>query len=162
MRKLSFLLGMLVFFTLVFAQPQNPPKGAKCVVCGMDVNMMPKFTSQLKLKNGKRVYTESPKHAVQYYLKNKEKVSEIWVKDFSSGKWINGKRAYYVTVDEGPMGPDIVAFKSLVKAKKFAKGKKVFKFKELDMEFLKHLDMGHGGMKHGGGHMNHGGMKHSH
>jgi nitrous oxide reductase accessory protein NosL len=160
MRKLGVFLGVLASVFIALAQPKDPPKGERCVVCGMDVNMMPKFTSQLKLKNGKYLYTESPKHAIQYYLKNKDKVAEIWVKDFSSGRWIDGKRAYYVAVDEGPMGPDIVAFKSMLRAKKFAKDKKVFRFRDLDMDFLKHLDMGHGGMKHGG--MNHGGMKHNH
>ncbi len=159
MRQLAFLLGLFAFLVLAFAQPKEPPKGTRCVVCGMDVNMMPKFTSQLKLRNGEYLYTESPKHAIQYYLKNKDKVAELWVRDFSSGKWIDGTRAYYVRVEEGPMGPDVVAFKSLVRAKKFAKGKKVLKFKEIDMDFIKHLDMGHGGMKHEG---HHGGMKHSH
>ncbi len=148
MKTFFLLVGVLLSFILAFAQPKDPPKGARCVVCGMDVNMMPKFTSQLKLKDGKHVYTESPKHAIQYFLKNKDKVSQIWVKDFSTGKWIDAKRAYYVAVDEGPMGPDLAAFRSMVKAKKFAKGKKVFRFKDIDLEFLKHLDMGHGGMKH--------------
>ncbi len=156
MKKLVSLLGIFALMVIAFAQPKDPPRGTRCVVCGMDVNMMPKFTSQIKLKNGKYLYTESPKHAIQYYLKNKDRVAEIWVKDFATGKWINGKRAYYVAIDEGPMGPDIVAFKSLVKAKKFAKGKKVFRFKDMDSEFLMHLDMGHIGMKRGeGGHMKH-------
>lgn len=148
MKTFSLFLGILLSLFLAFAQPKDPPKGARCVVCGMDVNMMPKFTSQLKLKDGKHVYTESPKHAIQYFLKNKDKVAQIWVRDFSTGKWIDAKRAYYVAVDEGPMGHDLVAFRSMVKAKKFAKGKKVFRFKDIDSEFLKHLDMGHGGMKH--------------
>ena len=155
MRKVVVFLGVLALLVFAFAQPKEPPKGAKCVVCGMDVNMMPKFTSQLKLKDGNYVYTESPKHAIQYYLKNRDKVSKVWVKDFSSGRWIDAERAYYVRVEEGPMGPDIVAFRSLVKAKKFAKGKKVLRFKDIDAEFLKHLDMGHGGMKHGGHKMKH-------
>lgn len=160
MRRFALFIGLLAFISLLFAQPQEPPKGTKCVVCSMDVNMDPRFTSQIKLKNGEYLYTESPKHAIQYYLKNKDAVKELWVKDFATGKWIDGKRAYYIPVDEGPMGPDIVAFKSRVKAKKFAKGKKVFKFKDIDSDFLMHLDMGHGGMKHGG-QMDHGGhMKH--
>ncbi|MDQ7081958.1 MAG: hypothetical protein Q9N34_02410 [Aquificota bacterium] len=46
------------------------------------------------------------------------------------------------------MGPDLVGFKSLIKAKKFAKGKKVLRFKDISPEFLKHLDMGHTDMKH--------------
>lgn len=155
MRYAHLIFGLITLMMFAFAQPKDPPKGTKCVVCGMDVNMMPKFTSQLVLKSGEYLYTESPKHAIQYYLKNKDKVSEIWVKDFSNGKWIDAKRAYYVSVEEGPMGPDVAAFRSLVKAKKFAKGKKVLRFKDIDAELLKRLDTGHGGMKHGGHNMKH-------
>ena len=139
----------LIFAGLLFAGPVDPPKGAKCVVCGMDVNMDPKFTSQLELKDGTRVYTESPKHAIQYMLKNKDKVKALWVRDFDTGKWIDGKKAYYVMVENGPMGMDVVAFRSKLKAKKFAKGRKVLRLSDIDMDFIKHLDQGQG---HGKGH----------
>ncbi len=148
MRAILSILG--IFVALLFAQPTEVPKGAKCVVCGMDALTDPKFTSQIKLKNGKYLFTESPKHALRYWLENKDKVAEVWVKDFSTGKWIDGKRAYYVLIEEGPMGKDLAPFKSLLSAKKFAKGKKVYRASELTLEFLKELDMdmGHGGMKH--------------
>ncbi len=150
----KFLMGIMLSASLMaFGQPVDPPKGTKCVVCTMDVNMMPNLTSQAKLKDGKYVYAESPKHIIEYYLKNKDKVKEIWVRDYKSGKWINGKRAYYVPIEEGPMGMDLAAFRSKARAKKFAKGGKVYSFKEVDAELIKHLNMGHKD-KHGG-HMKH-------
>ena len=115
----------------------------------MDVNMSPELTSQVKLSDGTYKFAESPKHILQYYLKNREKVKEIWVKDYNTGKWIDGKRAYYVIIEEGPMGKDLAPFKSRIKAKKFAKDKKVYKFSDITPDLLKHLDMdmkmeGHG------------------
>ncbi len=152
------LLIALAFATSVVAlgQPVDPPKGTRCVICTMDVNMVPNLTSQAKLKDGKYVYAESPKHIIEYYLKNKDKVKEIWVKDYKSGKWINGKRAYYVPIEGGPMGTDLAAFKSKSRAKKFAKGGKFYSFKEIDEELIKHLNMGHKDKHgHGSGHMKH-------
>ncbi|MDQ7081959.1 MAG: hypothetical protein Q9N34_02415 [Aquificota bacterium] len=64
----------------------------------MDVNMMPSFTSQLKLKSGEVPPIRNRQNMpLQYYLKNRDMVSQIWIKDFSSGTWIDGKRAYYAT-----------------------------------------------------------------
>ncbi len=148
MRQFALLVGLLLFISFLFAQPKDPPRGEKCVVCGMDVNMVPELTSQLRLRDGRYVYTESPKHAIQYYLKHRDEVSELWVKDYATGKWIDGTRAYYVVIEEGPMGHDLVAFRSMVRAKKFAKGRKVHRFTDIDAEFLEHLDMGHEGKDH--------------
>jgi nitrous oxide reductase accessory protein NosL len=149
-----FLVGTMLGISLIaFGEPVEPPKSARCVVCTMDVNMMPNLTSQAKLKDGKRVFAESPKHIIEFFLKNRDRVKEIWVRDFKSGKWINGMRAYYVPIEEGPMGMDLAAFKSKSRAKKFAKGGKVYSFKDIDEELIKHLNMGHKD-KHGG-HMKH-------
>lgn len=83
MRSLFFIL---LSFLFVLAQPKEPPKGERCVVCGMDVNMEPRLTSQIKLKDGSYKYAESPKHILQYYFENRDKAKELWVKDYKSGK----------------------------------------------------------------------------
>jgi nitrous oxide reductase accessory protein NosL len=137
------LLFILLSLFLVFAQPKEPPPGTKCVVCGMDVNMEPRLTSQVKLKDGTYKYAESPKHMLQYYLENRDKVAELWVKDYSSGKWIDGTKAYYVVIKEGPMGYDLAPFQSRITAKKFAKEGKVYQLKDITKVFLEHLEMGH-------------------
>jgi len=139
MKKIALMITALSL--IAFAQPSQELKGKRCVVCNMDVNMSPELTSQVKLKDGTYRFAESPKHILQYYFKNPEKIKEIWVRDYSTGKWIDGKRAYYVVIEEGPMGRDLAPFKSRLKAKKFAKGKKVYKFSEITPDFLKHLDM---------------------
>ncbi len=143
MRKILLLAGIFLSLSLGFSQPKEPPKGERCVVCGMDVNMEPRLTSQVKLKDGSYKYAESPKHIIQYYLENKDKVTELWVKDYESGKWIDGTKAFYVVIHEGPMGYDLAPFQSRISAQKFKGKNKVYRFTEIDKEFLKHLEMGH-------------------
>ncbi len=141
MKKALFFT--LLGFLLVLAQPKEPPKGERCVVCGMDVNIDPKLTSQVKLKDGSYKYAESPKHILQFYFENRNKVAELWVKDYESGKWIDGTKAFYVPIEEGPMGHDLAPFRSRLSAQKFAGKKKVYQFRDITKEFLQHLDMGH-------------------
>ncbi len=143
MRKFSILLGLFFGLSLAFSQPKEPPKGERCVVCGMDVRIAPKLMAQVKLKDGSYKYAESPKHIIQYYLENKDKISELWVKDYESGKWIDGAKAFYVITHEGPMGHDLLAFQSKISAQKHAGKEKVYSLKDIDKEFLKRLDMGH-------------------
>ncbi|SNZ10879.1 nitrous oxide reductase accessory protein NosL [Hydrogenobacter hydrogenophilus] len=137
------LLLILLSLSLVFAQPKEPPKGTRCVVCGMDVNIDPRLTSQVKLKDGMYKYAESPKHILEYYLENKDKVAELWVKDYESGKWIDGTKAYYVVIKEGPMGYDLAPFQSKITAQKFAKRGKIYQLRDITKDFLQHLEMGH-------------------
>ncbi len=140
---------MLLLWTLsAFPQPKEPPRGERCVICGMDVNIDPKLTSQAKLRDGSYRYAESPKHILKYYLENREKVAELWVKDYKSGRWIEGTKAFYVPIKEGPMGYDLVPFRSRLDAQEFAKSprsakNKVYQLKEIDKVFIEHLDMGH-------------------
>lgn len=142
------LLFVALSFLLAFSQPKEPPKGERCVICGMDVNIEPRLTSQAKLRDGSYKYAESPKHVMQFYLDNKDKVSELWVKDYQTGKWIDARKAFYVPIKDGPMGPDIAAFRSMLDAQSFAKTKraakeKVYRFTDINKEFLQHLEMGH-------------------
>ncbi|MFN3711872.1 MAG: TolC family protein, partial [Alishewanella aestuarii] len=105
------------------------------VVCGMDVRISPRLMAQVKLKDGSYKYAESPKHILQYYLKNKDRISELWVKDYESGKWIDGAKAFYVIVHEGPMGDDLLAFQSRISAQRHAGKGKVYSLKDIDKEF---------------------------
>ncbi|MFN7065908.1 MAG: nitrous oxide reductase accessory protein NosL [Aquificaceae bacterium] len=148
MKKLFISALLLLSFSLAFSQPKEPPKGERCVICGMDVNTDPRLTSQLKLKDGSYKFSLSPKHAIQYYLENEDKTEQLWVKDYESGKWIDGTKAFYVAIKEGPMGYDLAAFQSRISAQRFAQSphsakNKVYQLKDIDKVFLEHLDMGH-------------------
>lgn len=143
MGRVLLFISFFLILNLGFSQPKDPPKGEKCVVCGMDVSMDPKFTSQVKLRDGSYKYAESPKHIIQYYLENKDKIVEIWIRDYENGKWIDGKKAFYVVTNKGPMGYDLMAFQSRISAQKFAGKKKVYRFTDINKDFLTHLEMGH-------------------
>ncbi|HID65529.1 MAG TPA: hypothetical protein EYP32_01025 [Aquificaceae bacterium] len=138
----KFVGLLFVFCIFAFSQPIEIPKDARCVVCGMEVYKYTKFHAQIKMHDGTYKFTESPKHALKFYLQNKDKVKEIWVKDFKTGRWIDGTKAYYVPIHEGPMGMDLAPFKSLVQAKKFAKNRKVFRLKDITLDYINHLDAG--------------------
>ncbi len=148
MRRFFLSALLLAMPLLALPQPKEPPRGERCVVCGMDVSIDPRLTAQVKLKDGLYKYAESPKHILRYYLENREKIAELWVKDYKSGKWIEGTKAFYVPIKEGPMGYDLVPFRSRLDAQEFAKSPKsaknrVYQFKEIDKVFIEHLEMGH-------------------
>ena len=105
--------------------------------------MDPKQTSQIKLKDGKYVFFAEVAHALEYHLKNKEKVAQIWVKDAQTGKWIDGTKAFYVETPDTPMGHGLLAFESRIKAVSQAKGKKVYSFRDINQDLLKGLQHRH-------------------
>lgn len=140
MNKVFFIVFL---FSLAFSQPKEPPKGERCVICGMDVNIEPRLLSQAKLRNGSYRYAESPKHIIQFYLENREKVEELWVKDYKSGKWIDGTKAFYIHTPKGPMGHDLLPFQSRIEAQKEAGRGKVYQLKDIDRSFLQNLEKGH-------------------
>lgn len=138
MKKLILLV--LFISTVVLGQPKEPSKGERCPVCGMSVSQEDKLLSQVKLKDGSYKFSESPKHILKFYFENKDKVLEIWVKDFSSGKWIDGKTAFYVIIEDGPMGPDLAPFSSKMAALKFGNKNKIYSFKEITKDLIEKLD----------------------
>ncbi len=133
MRKALFAL--LWTGSLAFSQPADVPKGERCPVCGMDVNMDPKQTSQIKLKDGRYVFFAEIYHAMEYYHKNRARVQELWVKDAQSGKWIDGTKAFYVET-QTHMGQGFLAFQSRMSAVSRAKGRKVYTFRDISPGLL--------------------------
>ncbi|ACN98504.1 conserved hypothetical protein [Sulfurihydrogenibium azorense Az-Fu1] len=135
------LAVILLVITTSFGQPKELQKEERCPICGMSVSPKDKLLSQLKLRDGSYKFFESPKHALKFYFLNQDKVLEIWVKDYSTGKWIDGKLAYYVIIEDGPMGPDLAPFSTKLSATKFAKKEKVYSFKDLTKELIEKLDI---------------------
>lgn len=137
----KFIIFMLLSSVVAFGQPKEPSKNERCPVCGMSVSKDDKLLSQVKLNDGTYKFGESPKHILKFYFENKNKILEIWVKDYSSGKWIDGKTAFYVQIEDGPMGPDLAPFSSKMEALKFAKRNKVYSFKEITKDLIEKLDV---------------------
>jgi len=128
------------------------PKKAKCPVCGMFVAKYPKWAAIIQTKNHKSFYFDGVKDMIKFYFNAKEyghskfkrKEAKLMVTDYYSTHIVDAKKAYYVIGANvyGPMGRELIPFKSLEKAKVFLKeheGKKIIKFNEITPNTLNML-----------------------
>jgi copper chaperone NosL len=157
--KRTWLFTSLLFLIMVipvFAGEQTPPKPAaadKCMVCGMFVAKYPDWTAAIVYKDAVTRFFDGPKDLFTYYfaikkydpLRGRPDIDNIWVKDYYTLSFIDGRKAFYVIGSDvlGPMGRELVAFKSEADAKAFLKdheGKKVLQFKDITPEVMKQLE----------------------
>lgn len=118
------------------------PKDAKCPVCGMFVSKYPRWAT-MAVVDGKRYYFDGVKDMLKF-LKAK-KADAIRVQDYYTLEAVDGKKAYYVLGSDvfGPMGKELIPFKTKEAALKFMKehrGKRVLSFDEIDEKVLKELE----------------------
>jgi nitrous oxide reductase accessory protein NosL len=114
------------------------PKEAKCPVCGMFVSKYPKWTTMM-VHDGKHYYFDGVKDMMKYYifdgdfLYDRSHISQMHVSDYYTLEAIPAKDAWYVMDSDvfGPMGRELIPFKSLKRAKAFSAdhhGKGIVKF----------------------------------
>ncbi len=158
MKRISFIASLL-FLTMVIpslAGEQAPPKPAaadKCRVCGMFVAKYPDWTAAIVFKDGDSRFFDGPKDLFTYYFaikkydpkRDRAGINTIWVKDYYTLSFIDARKAFYVIGGDvlGPMGRELVAFKSEADAKAFLKdhkGKKALQFKDITPEVMKELE----------------------
>lgn len=120
------------------------PKDAKCLVCGMFVAKYPKWVATIKEKDGKIHYFDGVKDMMKYYLSLKGKkidLKEIMVNDYYTLQPIIAQDATFVIGSNiyGPMGSELIPFKTLEDAKSFSNehhGEKIVKFYEINRELV--------------------------
>ena len=92
----------------------------RCTECGMMVMMDSKFTS--KITQGETtLYFCDIGDLFMYLKKKKMKETGAAVKDYTTGEWIDARKAYYVNSNKKfrtPMGWGIAAFKDKNEASK--------------------------------------------
>lgn len=154
--KLSFfvvvIIGSLCIGVNAFAEVLTdiPPK-EKCRVCGMFVAKYQPWITQLETAEGHAMF-DGVKDMMVYYF-NPEKyggsatIKNVYVKDYYSLKYIDGKKAFYVTGSDvlGPMGHEFIPFESLAGAENFKKdhhGDMIFTFDEITQEKLESIRSG--------------------
>jgi len=120
------------------------PKDAKCKICGMFVAKYPKWATTIK-KNKEMLYFDGAKDMMKYYFDNKGKFNQILVNDYYTLNPIIAQDAIFVIGSNiyGPMGDELIAFKTENKAKNFSNehhGKKIVKFNEITKELVYSLD----------------------
>jgi len=119
-------------------------KDDKCPVCGMFLYKYPKWVARIKYKE-KSFSFDGIKDMMKYYFKNKQGVQELLVQDYYTGETLNAKIAFFVLGSDiyGPMGNELIAFKSLSSAQRFKqdhKGKKILRFQEITVKRVDALD----------------------
>jgi nitrous oxide reductase accessory protein NosL len=122
------------------------PKGAKCDVCGMFVYKYPKWAA-LMVVDGKNHYFDGVKDMMKFYFYDKDfpydrgKISKVEVSDYYTLEALDATKAFYVIGSNvyGPMGDELIPFKTKQEAKSFLedhKGEKIVKFQEITVEMV--------------------------
>src|SRR3990170_5890399 len=115
MKTLLFALFIVTIFALsVFAHPVEIPAGSTCDACGMKVDPKSPFSAEIIGKDGRLMAFCDIGDMFSTYLKLTEKPEKAYVKDYTSGEWIEAEGAHYVKSDKfsTPMSWNIAAFKS--------------------------------------------------
>ncbi len=134
-------------------------KGEKCPVCGMFVSKYPRWAAQIFFKKDGTVHHfsfDGVKDMMKFYFnpddygkydikKFRNSITKMIVTDYYTQKGIDAKKAYYVLWSNvlGPMGNELIPFKSLKEAKTFKRdhlGKSIKRFDELNDDIVWSLD----------------------
>jgi len=148
----------------VWAEPlEKIDSGARCAVCGMFVAKYPNWVTQIRDNTGNVKLFDGVKDLMAFYFApgsfgadDKLTVEEIWVKDYYTLAWLDGRKAFYVVGSDvnGPMGEEFVPFQDQGAADNFLKdhhGSKRLTFNEITMEMVESMRSQHkmkGHMKH--------------
>lgn len=153
---LAMGIGLLLTFNLQ-AEPVNDIKqDEKCRVCGMFVAKYQPWIAQLHYASGDVAMFDGVKDMMAFFFEPEkygaaagDTVSEIYVKDYYTQEWLDGKEAVYVLGSDvmGPMGHEFIPFNSTSAAENFVKdhtGKQILPFKDITLEQVSSM---RGGMK---------------
>ena len=127
----------------------------RCTVCGMFVSKYPNWLAQIQYEDaGQTNFFDGVKDMMAFYFNpeqyggaSRDKISEIFVKDYYSLKWLPGKDAFYVVGSDvyGPMGHELIPFATREAAESFSKdhhGEEILIFNEITPKLIESLRMG--------------------
>ena len=127
----------------------------RCTVCGMFVSKYPNWLAQIQYEDaGQTNFFDGVKDMMAFYFNPeqyggapRDKISEIFVKDYYSLKWLPGKDAFYVVGSDvyGPMGHELIPFATREAAESFSKdhhGEEILIFNEITPKLIESLRMG--------------------
>ncbi len=114
--SLFFFLTCAFAFTFVFAyaQPLPIPEGTHCAECGMAVDRDSKFAAEAIDVKGRKLFFCDIGDMLYHFRISKSAIRLLYVRDFSTGAWIDGRKARYVLNKKfvTPMSWSIAAFSS--------------------------------------------------
>ena len=113
-RLIPFFVGLFVFAYpwLLSSQSLPVPEGTKCAECGMTVDQNSKSASAVITKDDKNLFFCDIGDMLFHFRANREKIKEIYVRDYATGERIDGRKAFYVFNKKiaTPMSWGIAAF----------------------------------------------------
>lgn len=139
----ALLISLFLFAGPLLAQPSKEiAPQERCPVCGMFVAKYPDWITQVRLANGTMKFFDGVKDLLAFSFDPAsfgapgQKAQEIWVKDYYTLAWLDGRSAWYVIGSNvyGPMGHEFIPFSSAAAAENFRKdhnGTKVVRFDEI-------------------------------
>jgi len=127
--------------------PLFVPQKSRCPVCGMFTDKYPKWAAIIEEQNHQKRYFDGVKDMMKFYFNpeqfhhKKAPIAKIWVSDYYTFEAINAKEAYFVIGSNiyGPMGEELIPFKTKADAKNFLDehhGKKIVTFDMIQEKFL--------------------------
>ena len=117
----------------------------KCPVCGMYLYKYPQWISKMSI-HGKVYYFDGNKDMLKFYFRHgAQKDAVLRVQEYYTHKVIDGKTSYFVVGSDvyGPMGDELIAFRSKVAAKRFLldhRAQKIIGFQALTLKMVEQLD----------------------
>ncbi len=162
LRLLAVLAPTLILVPFIAAHPAaqddrrphiKPGPRDKCPVCGMFVAKYPDFLAEILFEDGTYALFDGTKDMFRFYFdpdkyqtgKSRSDIDAIYVTDYYDLSLIEGYTAYYVTGSDiyGPMGAELIPFKTEEDAKTFAsdhKGERILKFRDVTPELIEDMD----------------------
>ncbi|MBT8344854.1 MAG: nitrous oxide reductase accessory protein NosL [Desulfofustis sp.] len=140
---LCCLKVLLIFGTAVSEPLQEIDANEKCPVCGMFVAKYDQWLTQIVNENETPLVFDGVKDMMAYYFNYalyggdmELTQAEIWVRNYYTLDYINGRTAFYVVGSDvlGPMGDELIPFSTLQEAENFKKdhqGTTILRFDEI-------------------------------
>lgn len=156
-RRLTLVvLSVLMLLTSGLAlaagpEPQTITEKMSCAACGMYPHRYPQWQTQVIFTDGSMAAFDGNKCMFRFLLnmqkfapeRQPDQIAAIWVKDFKTGKWLDGKAAHYVidSKELGPMGKELIPFATRAMAEEFQKanGGTIETYANINMATLKPL-----------------------
>jgi nitrous oxide reductase accessory protein NosL len=131
-----------------------PGKQERCPVCGMFVAKYSQWIAQIRLGGDATLYFDGVKDLMTCFLNpdscglaSQDRIDEIWVQDYYTLDWIDGRQAFFVTGSDvyGPMGHEFIPFATKEAAAAFLAdhhGQKVMNFESIDRPLVESMRVG--------------------
>lgn len=153
---LSLLLSITMISTSQGSQdpaagPQEITADLACGKCAMFPAQYPQWQAQVVFNDGKMTPFDGGKCMFGFLFTMSESaqghstddIAAVWVREFNTGDWIDGKGAHYVVGSDkmGPMGKELIPFGDAASAERFQKehGGQIARYDAITMETLKPL-----------------------